>query len=324
MSALINKKLEEIKQTFSLFYGTRYTRKELAKRFHKWRKSADRDPAGKEKIIVDGSRSQLSLFSRQWKWVILQTILWLIISFRFNFPPVINLMAFLTIFTQFTHNIMAIARDKRHIFNTFITQEILSARSLSILLWETLSDLEKEKDDPVHVSRVRYAPDCEWTDITLQLLANKYDKTLPLIRIIIGHESSELLHPSSLGLVQRSDQKKEASSFILLKLFGRHSSFMFEGHSSQKSSVQKKVEILRDIFIIYFGKRDISPIVQNEISGSWECFINIDDRTGAWEKTEKERGQDISDMLFEWVPLDEEPERIDQAAEAHKMKGYGW
>ena len=56
-------------------------------------------------------------------------------------------MAFLAIFSQFSHNIMAIARDKRHIFNTFITQEILSARSLSILLWETLADLEKEKEN---------------------------------------------------------------------------------------------------------------------------------------------------------------------------------
>lgn len=324
MSALINKKLEEIKQTASLFYGNRYTRKELADRFHDWRKSADRDPAEKEKIIIDGSRSQLSQFSSQWKWILLQTILWLIISFRFNFPPVINLMAFLAIFSQFSHNIMAIARDKRHIFNTFITQEILSARSLSILLWETLADLEKEKENSMDVAQHNYAPACEWTDIRLQLLTNKHDQSLPLVRIIIGHESSDLLHPSALSLVHSSDHKKESPAFTMLKLFGRHSSFMFDGHSSQRASIEKKIQRLTDVFIAYFGERDLAPIIQDDTSGSWECFINIEDRTNAWEKIEKERDQDVHSLISDWVPLDEEPDRVDHAAESYKMKGYGW
>ena len=164
-----------MKQIISLFYGPKYTRKQLADRFHDWRKSVKRDPSEKDKIIIDGSRSQVSLFTRQWKWIIIQALLWLIISFKFDFSPVINLMAFLTIFSQFSHNIMIISRDKRNIFNTFITQQILSAMSFSSLLWETLDGLEKQKEDSVSVSATGYAPDCEWTDITLQLITNKHD-----------------------------------------------------------------------------------------------------------------------------------------------------
>ena len=222
-----------MKQIISLFYGPKYTRKQLADRFHEWRKSVNRDPSEKDKIIIDGSRSQVSLFTRQWKWIIIQALLWLIISFKFDFSPVINLMAFLTIFSQFSHNIMIISRDKRNIFNTFITQEILSAMSFSSLLWETLDGLEKEKEDSVSVGTTGYAPGCEWTDITLQLISNKHDQSLPLIKIIIGHESSDMLHPSGLGLVHRSDHRKQSPAFMMLKLFGRHSSFIFEGHSSQ-------------------------------------------------------------------------------------------
>ena len=313
-----------MKQIISLFYGPKYTRKQLEDRFHEWRKSVNRDPAEKDKIIIDGSRSQVSVFSRQWKWIIIQALLWLIISFKFEFPPVINLMAFLTIFSQFSHNIMIISRDKRNIFNTFIAQEILSARSFSTLLWETLDGLEKEKETPVSVSATEYAPDCEWTDITLQLITNKHDYSLPFIKIIIGHESSDMLHPSGIGLVHSSDHRKQSPAFMMLKLFGRHSSFIFEGHSSQRASIEKKIQILITIINTYFCARDIDPIVQNNVTGSWECFINIDDRTNTWDQTEKERDQDIKTILSEWNPLEEEPERIDQAAEDYKMKGYGW
>ena len=266
----------------------------------------------------------MSLFSRQWKWIIVQALLWLIISFKFDFPPVINLMAFLTIFSQFSHNIMIISKDKRNIFNTFIAQEILSARSFSTLLWETLDELEKEKEAPVTVSATDYAPDCEWTDITLQLITNKHDHSLPFIKIIIGHESSDILHPSGLGLVHSSDHRKQSPAFMILKLFGRHNSFIFEGHSSQRASIEKQIQILITIINTYFGTRDIDPIVQNNVTGSWECFINIDDRTNTWDQTEIQRGQDIDTILSEWNPLEEEPERIDQAAEDYKMKGYGW
>ena len=324
MLVFINKKLDDMKQIVSLFYGPKYTRKQLTDRFHEWRKSVNREPAEKDKIIIDGSRSQASVFSRQWKWIIIQALLWLIISFKFDFAPVINLMAFLTIFSQFSHNIMIICRDKRNIFNAFIAQEILSARSLSSLLWETLDGLEKETDDRVNVDTTGYAPDCDWTDITLQMIANKHDHSLPFIRIIIGHESSDMLHPAGLGLVHSSDHRKQTPAFMMLKLFGRHSSFIFEGHSSQKASIDKKIQRLIAIINTYFGTRDIGPIVQNNVTGSWECFINIDDRTSAWDQTEKERDQDINSILSEWNPLEEETERIDQAAEAYKMKGYEW
>ena len=68
----------------------------------------------------------------------------------------------------------------------------------------------------------------------------------------------------------------------------------------------------------------MDPIVQNNVSGSWECFINIEDRTNTWGEKESERDKEITDLLSDWVPLDEEVEKVDKVAEAYKMKGYGW
>ena len=324
MSVFIDNKIKELKQIASLYYGPRYTRKQLSDRFHDWRRSSERDRKEKQQIIIDGSRSQVSEYSKNWKWVIIQAILWLIISFRFEFSPVINLMAFFTVFSQFSHSIFTTAKDKRVIFNNFICSEILSTKTLSHLIWETLSNAGNEDDIAGNTQKKNYAPECEWTDITIQLSANKHDPTLPFIKIIIGHESSELLHPSVLGLAHHYDKKLENSSFILLKLFGRHTSFNFDGHSSQRSSIEKKIQRLNNQLNSYFGVREMDPIVQNNVSGSWECFINIDDRTNTWGKKESERDKEITDLLSEWVPLDEEIEKVDKAAEAYKMKGYEW
>ena len=324
MSVFIDKKIKEVKQIASLYYGPRYTRKQLSDRFHDWRRSSERDPKEKLQIIIDGSRSQVSEYSKNWKWVIIQAILWLIISFRFEFSPVINLMAFFTVFSQFSHSIFTTAKDKRVIFNNFICGEILSTKTLSHLIWETLSYAGNEDNIMGNTQKKNYAPECEWTDITIQLSPNKHDPTLPFIKIIIGHESSELLHPSVLGLVHHYDKKLENSSFILLKLFGRHTSFTFDGHSSQRSSIDKRIQRLNDRLNSYFGVREMDPIVQNNVSGSWECFINIDDRTNTWGHKESERDRDITDLLSDWVPLDEEIEKVDKTAEAYKMKGYEW
>ena len=324
MSVFIDKKIKEVKQIASLYYGPRYNRKQLSDRFHDWRRSSERDRKEKQQIIIDGSRSQVSEYSKNWKWVIIQAILWLIISFRFEFSPVINLMAFFTVFSQFSHSIFTTAKDKRVIFNNFICGEILSTKTLSHLIWETLSYAGNEDNIMGNTQKKNYAPECEWTDITIQLAANKHDPTLPFIKIIIGHESSELLHPSVLGLVHHYDKKLENSSFILLKLFGRHTSFTFDGHSSQRSSIEKKMQRLNDQLNSYFGVREMDPIVQNNVSGSWECFINIDDRTNTWGHKESERDRDITDLLSDWVPLDEEIEKVDKTAEAYKMKGYEW
>ena len=324
MLVFIDKKIKELKQMVSLYYGPRYTRKQLSDRFHNWRRSSERDPMEKERIIIDGSRSQVSVYSKNWKWVIIQAILWLIISFRFEFSPVINLMAFFTVFSQFSHSIFTTAKDKRVIFNNFICGEILSTKTLSHLIWETLSDAGNEDNIMGNTQKKNYAPECEWTDITIQLSPNKHDPTLPFIKIIIGHESSELLHPSVLGLVHHYEKKLENSSFILLKLFGRHTIFTFDGHSSQRSSIEKKMQRLNDQLNSYFGVREMDPIVQNNVSGSWECFINIDDRTNTWGHKESERDRDITDLLSDWVPLDEEIEKVDKTAEAYKMKGYEW
>ena len=68
----------------------------------------------------------------------------------------------------------------------------------------------------------------------------------------------------------------------------------------------------------------MDPIIQNNVKGFWECFINIDDRTNTWGHKESERDRDITDLLSDWVPLDEEIEKVDKTAEAYKMKGYEW
>ena len=60
---------------------------------------------------------------------------------------------------------------------------------------------------------------------------------------------------------------------------------------------------------------DIEPIL---------TVINIIDTTDSWFQIEKQRDQDINNLLLEWVPLEEELEKVDQAAESYKMKGYEW
>ena len=90
-----------------------------------------------------------------------------------------------------------------------------------------------------HIEKKNYAPECEWTDITIQLAANKHNSSLPFIKIIIGHESSKLLHPSFWGLFIIMIKTRELV-IRFVKLFGRHTSFTFDGHSSQRSSIEKR------------------------------------------------------------------------------------
>ena len=64
---MLVKKIKSITSFYiSLFYGPYYNRKEISKRFEKWRKSQDRDEVEKQKLIVDGLRSQDSIYSKQW------------------------------------------------------------------------------------------------------------------------------------------------------------------------------------------------------------------------------------------------------------------
>ena len=105
MSVFIEQKITEFHQITKLLYGPRFKRKELSERFHNWRKTVQRLEIEKNEILSDGSRSQYSEQFKNWKWIIIQTILWLSISMKFDFNPVINLMAFFTILNQFIQNI---------------------------------------------------------------------------------------------------------------------------------------------------------------------------------------------------------------------------
>ena len=78
----------------------------------------------------------------------------------------------------------------------------------------------------------------EWTDINIELLPNEFDDELPFLRVIIGHEQSDILHPLKLGLVKSSDHKKQNRLFIILKAFGKYGSFIFNGDSYQKKSIR--------------------------------------------------------------------------------------
>ena len=323
MLVFIEKNVTELHQIIKLFYGPRFKRKELSERFHNWRKSANRPEIEKNEIISDGSRSQYSEQFKNWKWIIIQTVLWLSISIKFDFNPVINLMAFFTILNQFIQNIFSIAQDKKQIFNTFITQEILSMLSFSDLLWEKISEFNDE-DEIMKAERSNITSEIEWTDINIELLPNEFDDELPFLRFIIGHEQSDILHPLKLGLVKSSDHKKQNSLFIILKAFGKYGRFIFNGNSNQKQSIEESMGELSKNLTRYFGLKDMMPIIKNDKVASWECFININDKTNSWHQFEQERFQDIRYLLSEWVPLSQEVEKVDIYEESYKMKGYGW
>ena len=323
MLAFIKNNITELHQIIKLFYGPRYKRKELSERFHTWRKSAQRLEIEKNEIINDGSRSQYSDQFKNWKWIIIQAVLWLSISLKFDFNPVINLMAFFTIFNQFIQNILSIAQDKKQIFNNFVTQEILSILSFSNLLWEKMHDLD-EKNGSMKAEKLTFYPGIEWTDIIIELLPNEFDNELPFLRIKIGHEQSEILHPLKLGLVKYSDHKKQNGLFMIVKAFGKYGNFIFNGNSSQKKSIEKSIDELSKNLIRYFGLKDLMPIIKNDQSARWECFININDKTNSWHQLELERYQDVRSLLSDWAPLREEVEKIDKSEESYKMKGYEW
>ena len=323
MLVFIKSHIEEAYLFIQLFYGPRLKRKELSERFYNWRISKHRTLEEKNKIIIDGVRSQYSDLFKNWKWIIIQAILWLAISIKFDFNPVINIMAFFTILNQFIQNITSLAKDKRQTFNIFITQEILSSLSFSSLLWEKVSESKKE-GEVLNAKNRKYASNCDWTDINIQLLPIKHRDELPHLRINIGHEKSDLLHPLELGLVQKSDYKMQNELFIILKSFGKYDSFKFEGHSSQKTTIEKAFNGLVKNLNLYFGERDIMPIVKDDKTGSWECYINIDDRTNSWHQFEVERYEDTKTILQDWVPLSEELEKADLAEKSYKMKGYEW
>ena len=232
-------------------------------------------------------------------------------------------MAFFTILNQFIQNILSIAQEKRQIFNSFITQEILAMHSFSNLLWEEISAV-KNDDDNIVTEKLEASIEFEWTDITIELLPNEYNNQLPFFRVHIGNEKSNILKPSSLGLVKSSDHKEQNELFILLKIFGQYGHFIFDGHNTRKRSINELVRRLSQNLIFYFGKKDLDPIQQDNDTGRWECFINVDDKTNYWHKIEQKRIKDIAFLLESWVPLKEEIEKIDKREESYRMKGYEW
>ena len=323
MLVFIKDNIKKCRYLISLFYGPRYERKDISNRFHNWRKSKERLDSEKNTIIVEGIRSQYTEQFKNWKWIIIQTVLWLAISIKYDFHPIINLMAFFTILNQFIQNIFSIAQEKRQIFNTFMTQEILTMYPFSNLLWEEISAV-KNDDDIIVAEKLAKSIEFEWTDITIELLPNEYNNELPFLRVHIGNEKSKILNPSSLGLVKSSNHKKQNELFILLKIFGQYGHFIFDGHNTQKRSIDELVRKLSQNLIFYFGEKDLDPIQKDNETGHWDCFINIDDKTNCWHEIEQKRNQDIVLLLESWVPLKEEIEKIDKREESYRMKGYEW
>ena len=323
MLVFIKNNIEKSRNLISLFYGPRYKRKDILNRFHSWRKSKARSDLEKNTIIIEGTRSQYTEQFKNWKWIIIQTVLWLAISIKYDFHYIINLMAFFTILNQFIQNILSIAQEKRQIFNSFITQEILTMHSFSSLLWEEIS-ATKNDDDNIITEKLAKSIEFEWTDITIELLPNEHNNQLPFLRVYIGNEKSSILNPSSLGLVKSSDHKEQNELFVLLKIFGQYGHITFDGHNTQKRSIDDLVSKLSQNLIFYFGEKDLAPIQQDNDTGRWECFINVDDKTNCWHKIEQKRNQDIAFLLESWVPLKEEIEKIDKREESYRMKGYEW
>ena len=50
----------EIQKLFQLYFGKKYSNKQINDRFHIWRRSVDRDDETRFKIMMDGARSQMS------------------------------------------------------------------------------------------------------------------------------------------------------------------------------------------------------------------------------------------------------------------------
>ena len=323
MLVFIKNNFKKSQNLISLFYGPRYKRRDISNRFHNWRKSKERSDLEKNTIIIEGTRSQYTEQFKNWKWIIIQTVLWLAISIKYDFHHIINLMAFFTILNQFIQNIFSITQEKRQIFNTFMTQEILAMYSFSNLLWEEISAV-KNDDDIIASEKLAKSIEFEWTDITIELLPNQYNNELPFLRINIGNEKSEILNPSSLGLVKKSNHKEQNELFIILKIFGQYDHFIFDGHNTKKRSIDKLVRKLSQNLIFYFGEKDLDPIQQDSETGRWECFINVDDKINCWYKIEQKRNRDIVLLLESWVPLKKEIEKIDKREESYRMKGYEW
>ena len=314
----------EIQKLFQLYFGKKYSNKQINDRFHIWRRSVDRDDETRFKIMMDGARSQMSDLSKQWKWVIIQAVLWLWISNKYELQPIINVMAFLSILTQFSFNLSAIVKDKKQLFSIYISRQILDLRNASTMLWDTFEELQEDLSGPVENPKKNYAPDVEWPDITIELVGNRYDEDLPYLRTVIGHDTSSLIHPAEFGLTCKNDRKVSTSAFTMLKLFAEHNPFLFKGHGSKKNSVEKRIQKLRDIFNTYFGQREVSPISQYQESVGWECYINIEDRTKTWKKLEHEHETDIIDMLDKWTFVTKQEDIPLPEKDAYSQKGWDW
>ena len=81
----------------------------------------------------------------------------------------------------------------------------------------------------------------EWTDITIELLPNEYNNQLPFLRVHIGNEKSNILKPSSLGLVKSSDHKEQNELFILLKIFGQYGHCLLYTSPSPRDSCASRM-----------------------------------------------------------------------------------
>ena len=97
-------------------------------------------------------------------------------------------------------------------------------------------------------------------------------------------------------------------------------SLYFDGHNTQKRSIERIGEKLSQNLIFYFGEKILSFRKITRHDGS---FINVDDKTNCWYKIEQRRNQDIAYYL-KAVPLKEEIEKIDKREESYRMKGYEW
>ena len=142
----------EIQKLFQLYFGKKYSNKQINDRFHIWRRSVDRDDETRFKIMMDGARSQMSDLSKQWKWVIIQAVLWLWISNKYELQTIINIMAFLSILTQFSFNLSAIIKDKKQLFSIYISRQILELRNVSTMLWDTFEELQEDLSVSLEIS----------------------------------------------------------------------------------------------------------------------------------------------------------------------------
>ena len=320
--------LNEIKKIFNFFSGKKFSNEEILGLFNEYRFKGIGDQTKKQQIINSGIRSQYSHFSSYYKWIIIQTFIWIWILSKYEIFPFIHLVAFLTILNQFIIVTQSMINNKKELFFKLIKNHIQYICSTTGIIEEYI-DLYKNEGGNLKIKKgnILIGRNIEWTNVTIQIIKSPYND-IPYFRTIVGYDVSGLINLKFLGLTLDEDKNEVHSSLFLLHIFSYYQYLKLESNLDKNDFISKRIDILNENFKIYFGKNDVEPIVFNEKKSGWECFINIDDRTKLWEEIKLESQIEKNKLINSWtekitdsIKSDTKKYDIDNS---YRMKGYEW